>query len=420
MINLLLGAPGGGKSYEACVFHILPALQKGRKVVTNLPVDLDMFAAIDPGFRDLIEVRSNTSRGMRDDGQPARMFAHVDDYADDWRHPEKKFGPLFVIDECHFAIPKGKTSTAVEEWYSMHRHFNVDVLLISQSHGKLSEAIRDLLQMVYRVRKNIALGAPSSYTRKVQDGVRGEVVNTGIRRYEKKYFPLYRSHTQGEAVDEFNASDVRPLWKHWTFMGAAGCAAIFLTMLFTGNVHAPWDTQLSPVAKAAPAKSAPVVKPAVTDGIVAAAPRPGASSVVVPVAPAAPPPPVQQTVVDPLETKGIHLLGVMQMGAKVQYLFALSQNGQVVSNMTDKELTATGYKFTPTGHCSGIVEFNNKVRPVMCDNPQIQMVGNASSNSVAVKTGGNLGSAVVEEQPPTDQMIHDAHNIKAMRAAPQS
>ncbi|MBI5918423.1 MAG: hypothetical protein HY849_03485 [Nitrosomonadales bacterium] len=41
MINLLLGPPGGGKSYEATVYHVLPALAKGRKIITNLPLDLD-------------------------------------------------------------------------------------------------------------------------------------------------------------------------------------------------------------------------------------------------------------------------------------------------------------------------------------------------------------------------------------------
>ena len=60
MINLLLGAPGGGKSYEAVVYHILPALEKGRKVITNLPLNIERIAAIDPAYSDLIEKRDET------------------------------------------------------------------------------------------------------------------------------------------------------------------------------------------------------------------------------------------------------------------------------------------------------------------------------------------------------------------------
>ncbi|EPW3551744.1 zonular occludens toxin domain-containing protein, partial [Pseudomonas aeruginosa] len=36
MINLILGQPGGGKSHEAVVYHVVPALNQGRKVITNL------------------------------------------------------------------------------------------------------------------------------------------------------------------------------------------------------------------------------------------------------------------------------------------------------------------------------------------------------------------------------------------------
>lgn len=36
MIVFHEGLPGSGKSYEACVYHILPALKSGRRVVTNI------------------------------------------------------------------------------------------------------------------------------------------------------------------------------------------------------------------------------------------------------------------------------------------------------------------------------------------------------------------------------------------------
>ncbi|MBX5670353.1 zonular occludens toxin domain-containing protein [Pseudomonas aeruginosa] len=45
MINLILGQPGGGKSHEAVVYHVVPALNQGRKVITNLALDMDKFKA---------------------------------------------------------------------------------------------------------------------------------------------------------------------------------------------------------------------------------------------------------------------------------------------------------------------------------------------------------------------------------------
>ncbi|MGB6097665.1 MAG: zonular occludens toxin domain-containing protein [Comamonas thiooxydans] len=66
MINGLEGIPGSGKSYEAVAYHVLPALQAGRKVITNLPLNIDALAAIDPTYRDLVEVRTRPTPQLGD------------------------------------------------------------------------------------------------------------------------------------------------------------------------------------------------------------------------------------------------------------------------------------------------------------------------------------------------------------------
>ena len=362
MINLLLGAPGGGKSYEATVYHILPALQKGRKVVTNLPLSVQAFAALDSAYADLIEIRTTSKGGKKKDGAPSRVFSVVEDYADEWRHADG-FGPLFVIDECHFALPKGETDRAVEEWYSMHRHYNVDVLLITQSYGKISAAVRDLVQMVYRVRKNVALGSTSSYTRKVQDGVRGEVVNTSVRKYEKRYFGLYRSHTQGKAVDEFNAADVKPIWRHWSFQLAALCLLVVGYQVASGNFKAPWS---APV-KEAKAKPASVSQ---APASVAAAPAVAAAPGAAPAASA----PVEESKpkAHPFNGRGVHLVGYIESPAKGRrWSFALSQNGQLLGTISQEELKQAGYEWSGHSHCSGMLRWEKVEFAVICDAPSI-------------------------------------------------
>ena len=220
MINLIVGPPGGGKSYEAVVYHILPALKRGRKVITNLPLDLARLSVLDESFLDLVEIRTTTNAEKPEtDWEKAenlykkfgiaakreyfvnRPFAHPEDYGDPWRSESDGSGPLYVIDECHLALPRGATKIAVEEWYSLHRHESADVLLITQSYGKVSKSIIDLVQVCYRVKKGTAFGSASQYIRKVQDGVRGDVVNTTVRKYEKRYFGLYKSHTRGGGAE---------------------------------------------------------------------------------------------------------------------------------------------------------------------------------------------------------------------------
>lgn len=392
MINLLLGAPGGGKSYEANVFHILEALKQGRKVITNLPVNIDAYAAIDPSFRGLLElrVRPLPIRGRWDPGsvsgafqlfadghqepppECARVFGGVWDYYDTWRHPEKGIGPLYVIDECHLALPVRFTDRAVEEWYSLHRHFNADVLLITQSYGKISAAVRDLVQVVYRVRKNIALGSANTYTRKVQDGIRGEVMNESIRRYKPEYFKLYRSHTQGQAAQELNASDVRPLWKHWSVYGAVACFLFVAFMVASGQAVSP----MSQAEQAIKGQAGGKVKEEPERVTVSTASQSRA-------APAAPPASAVPASVDqgegaagdpePYADKMLHLTGLIESRGRRVWTLVVSQSGVVVERLTSVELEQAGYKWRGLSACAGVATFGRRSIAVTCDAPAMQI-----------------------------------------------
>ena len=55
MINGLSGRPGSGKSYEAVIRHIMPALKAERMVVTNIPLNVEWFCnVVGEHCRDLI------------------------------------------------------------------------------------------------------------------------------------------------------------------------------------------------------------------------------------------------------------------------------------------------------------------------------------------------------------------------------
>lgn len=391
MINILLGAPGGGKSYEAVVYHVLPALQRGRKVITNLPLVLAEFEAIEPGCSALIELRTGTLAVAPDTGADSgdglmslitraraskfvpRAFANPEDFASDWRHADG-IGPLYIVDECHFCMPRGGTSRGVEEWFSMHRHFNADVLLITQSAGKISAAIKDLVQVCYKVRKAVAFGKPNSYIRKVLDGVNGGEVAVAERKYKPQMFKLYKSHTQGMAVGEVEADDVAPFivkFRRYTYVVIALGLLLLVGVFLFGGVKKP----------------APVVKPPWFDAAVkeykASPPNPNAgpapSAVAsLPAAAASAAAAVIDVVKDekdpePYANKGIHVSGSATMGNRTIYTFTISQNGLPVSYVTDSELAKTGYKWASFTHCTGLLTWHDKVRAVTCDVPAQSM-----------------------------------------------
>lgn len=298
MINAIEGIPGSGKSYEAVVYHILPSLQQGRKVITNLPLDVGRLASIDPSYRDLVEIRtapepirgiwdaSNIAKApafqLYDDGHTSppgvqvTTFGSVWDYYSDWRRDDG-IGPLFVIDECHVALDRMATSREVIEWYKLHRHYNVDVLLLTQSTRDINQPIARLIATLIRCRKADILGNKDAYIRRVFAGYRGAEIQQDERPYMPQYFCLYSSHTQGRAVAEQDAKDVTPLmvrFKRWrrayyVFMFAFIAYTVYSLFLAPDEPEEPVEpapqlpTLPRPAAPApAPAPAPPVSAPA--------------------------------------------------------------------------------------------------------------------------------------------------------------
>lgn len=352
MINVLIGPPGAGKSYEAVVYHVLPALLSGRQVVTNLPLNLDAIADQVPGGRDLV-VKVEQSL------ENPKPFSSVDDYGSEWRG-EGGVGPLYVIDECHKALPKGSTSRLVEEWYAEHRHEGADVLLITQGYGKISAAIRDMIQLVYRVRKATALGMQNRYIRKVQDGPRGEIVNEATRVYDPKHYKLYKSHTKTVGgVAEAGAKDVKPIWRHWSVLGA--CAVIPLGILGLVLAGSPFSVKAPDPQPVAQVKSYEYVPHNQRQS----QPLPESRQTIVP---EVKPDPVKH----PFSGLGLHISAYLYSEAKEKTMYSISasQNGQRVFRMSDQDLVKAGYQVEFLTPCLIKLKFDKFEDYLTCDAPR--------------------------------------------------
>jgi len=219
MIYGIVGKPGGGKSYEAVVYHIIPALSKGRKVITNLPLNVELLVkTFGEEVRELVLVVDGK---LTDFGSNERPFSTIKDYSDEWRN-DKGQAALYVVDEAHMVLPTRGCNVPILEWYSMHRHHGIDIVLITQNLRKLNRDIKDMIELTYSCQKNTALGSPNTYTQKVRTGAAGETVNTSQRKYKKTYFKYYQSHTaSNDAVKEAHAGDVKSIWRSWPVVGSA-------------------------------------------------------------------------------------------------------------------------------------------------------------------------------------------------------
>lgn len=236
-ITLIKGRPGAGKSYECVVHHILPSIKDGRKVVTNIPLNVDHFVFIyGEHVRDLLEVVPFDFDGGH------RYLSDPDDYKkyQDWKN-EKGQGCLFVLDECHLLFPlsaqkQPRFKTDIErrlyqeqhgdqslterqiEFFSGHRHWGFDFIFLTQSDRKINRLLREDIEICIELRKNRAIG-DKSYRRYVYyygEGKMKGLIEQDSRDYEAKFFPFYKSHTKSDgSVKEANIKDMKKWHQHW-------------------------------------------------------------------------------------------------------------------------------------------------------------------------------------------------------------
>ncbi|EJL82440.1 zonula occludens toxin [Polaromonas sp. CF318] len=394
MINGLEGIPGSGKSYEAVVYHVLPALQKGRLVITNLPLLVEMFAAVNPDYRDLIELRTRTQpiRGTWDaervdekgngnafelfeDGHTEKpdvkvsLFGHVWDYWSEWKHPKTGQGPLFIIDECHVGMPKLGTDPQVVEWYKLHRHFNADVLLGTQNFRDMNSSIAGLLAILIKVRKADILGKADHYIRKTHGGYRGGVVSTEERKYKPEFFKFYKSHTQGNSVAESAAQDMAPFLvkfnrSKWAVFAVGAVAVVWAFW--------PQPDTPKPAVKRPPAASL-VQTSSAGQGVAKAVSDPVGTVTAVIGKQASDQPVGINEIPEPYGLKGLHVVGQITMNGKTIYVLAVSQNGVQITTVTSSELERIGYRWKALTDCAASLQWKEKVRALTCDSPQITM-----------------------------------------------
>ena len=128
-----------------------------------------------------------------------------------------------------------------------------------------------MIEIQFLVSKHAAAGSDKTYTRKVLDGAgaRATCLSESVRRYDKTFFPFYKSHTQTEgSVQEAKASDIVPLWKRWWLWLAVILIFIGIPMSVKSLFNMLGSDDPAPVsvpveqAAALPATSDPEVKAA--------------------------------------------------------------------------------------------------------------------------------------------------------------
>lgn len=263
MIVFHEGLPRAGKTWEAMMYMALPALKKGRHVTTNVKgVSFGKIAELLEMDQDTIEALITIC--------PWDSSKNIHAYA--------KNDGLVILDEVQdFFPPNCKLDADQTEFITQHGQRGIDIVLCGQSYRNVHVFWRDRIQRLIYFKKLSALGSESRYQWQMQEKsgpTSWAKMGTGVRSYERKYFGVYKSHTDG-TTNTGNLQDERAvIWNRPAvrygipLVLAIGLgAAWFASSLFTGQTDITGQG-ISTAVQPASAPSAERIAGAVTESAV--------------------------------------------------------------------------------------------------------------------------------------------------------
>lgn len=254
-ITGIAGQPGAGKSYSVVDLFIIPSLKENRRIVTNVPLNLD---AIKSEYPDV----------------------NIEQIQDITKHDWSKVGDgcILILDEVWRLWKQGTKLNAIpDDQLSLlkecrHRSDSngrsMDIVLISQDLGDICSPVRQLMEASILCCKHLDLGAEDRFIRyycrnaakidsKTNAPPNSQVVRSENGKYDPKVYKYYQSHMHGSGAppqeQRIVTSTIFGSWK-WK-AGAVVTATCIIAMIwgmqrtvenmdkFTGKNKSPLEQQ---------------------------------------------------------------------------------------------------------------------------------------------------------------------------------
>lgn len=272
-IKTYTGLMGSGKSYEVVTSVILPAIKKGRRVVTNIAgLNLDEFARISDIEKDQIQIVNVSHEAVE---KPEFWLTDGTGITSTIQP-----GDLVCLDEIwRFFDGFKKPIDPCMNFVRMHRHFahpetgvTCDLVLITQDVMDIGPSVRRVVEETYRMSKLTAVGRPDRYRVDVfSGGQKKDKLRSIQRKYNPDLFSLYKSHSQqrddSTEATETNVDDRGNILKGGFFKFVIPAAIVMMlasgyyVFTFFSSQTTPQETAETPSQPATQAKqSAPTVE----------------------------------------------------------------------------------------------------------------------------------------------------------------
>ena len=258
------GVPGAGKSYDALVEHIVPAIKAGRRCFVRMKGGLNLDKIAEHCGLELAHVEELVTVVGKSDVRETFVAKHNPE-KDEYELPDQLKNSLCVIDEVHEAYVSSRDPLPpeVEGFFAVHRHYGVDVVLMSQFYKRIHMAVRGRIEGKNTFQKLTAVGMDKSYRvtfwRTVSPD-KYEKVGGETRKYDPQYFPLYRGVADDDVKTAVYKGGSKTVWAQLKWPAAIVAVLVivgtyYLVKFFTGGADmlvAGAEVEPEPLQQASP------------------------------------------------------------------------------------------------------------------------------------------------------------------------
>jgi len=251
------GLPRHGKSYGALELYVLPSLQEGRKIVTNLPLKMDVVLEDFPNAQ--VEIISDLSTHDWDSVGNGVLLC-LDEVWRLWQQGQK----MTDIPSAQLSLLKEHGHRSDENGRSM------DIVLITQDMNDLCKTVRDLIETSFITVKHLDLGQEDKFIRYIcrkaaslgKDNMpsKSQMVSSVNGVYQEKVYKYYKTHmhSTGNAAPNEKRVVSSSFFNSWKFKAGLAVMALCLVGMVWG-VSATQEKVQKMNDKAKPAKAATTV-----------------------------------------------------------------------------------------------------------------------------------------------------------------
>ncbi len=239
MIELYEGVPGSGKSYHAICEKFLPWVKQGRRLyiaVDGIYLDrLSLFTGIE------LSVLEQQITLWKDSVEVLQAFPHVEP------------GSAVIIDEAQTVFRSmQKVEPGLLRWLETHRHYGVDILLMSQDFRQMSQGVTRLIEATVKFRKLAFVGLAKKYQGKVRGNPEdNEVIRAFVGTYSPAVYAYYSSYAAAAIREEKRS--------HTVFKSARVAIGIAAGLFAIGLMFwRPWSSLSSTKPTVAASTSMPI------------------------------------------------------------------------------------------------------------------------------------------------------------------